>query len=156
VRHKSFEEMECSVAQALEVVGEWWTMLIVRDCFLGVTRFEDFHQRLGISRNILTDRLNHLADTGVLVRVPYQEHPARYDYRLTDKGRDLWLVLTALRQWGDRWESHDGPPVVLEHRECGHVTTVVGTCSACGSPLDARSVRVAEGSSTEVSASLSH
>jgi DNA-binding HxlR family transcriptional regulator len=154
VQRKSFEEMDCSVAQALEVIGEWWTMLIVRDCFLGVTRFEEFHQRLGISRNILTDRLGHLVDKGVLVRVPYQEHPARYDYRLTDKGRDLWLVLTALRQWGDRWESHHGDPVVLEHPGCGQVTTVVGTCSGCGSPLDARSVRVAAGTGSGVPASV--
>ncbi len=101
--------MNCSVAQTLEVVGEWWTMLIVRDCFLGITRFDDFHDRLGISRNILTDRLDHLVTKGVLVRIPYQEHPVRYDYRLTDKGRDLWLVLTAMRQWGDRWEAGEGP-----------------------------------------------
>lgn len=141
--------MNCSVAQALEVVGEWWTMLIVRDCFLGITRFEDFHERLGISRNILTDRLGHLVDKGVLVRVPYQEHPVRFDYRLTDKGSDLWHVLTALRQWGDRWESHDGPPVVIEHRECGCETTVVPACSACGARLDARSVRVVAGRSAE-------
>ena len=102
--------MNCSVAQSLEVVGEWWTMLIVRDCFLGVTRFDDFQQRLGISRNILTERLDHLVANGVLVKVAYQEHPVRYDYRLTDKGRDLWAVLTALREWGDRWEADDGPP----------------------------------------------
>ncbi len=145
MRRKSFEEMNCSVAQTLEVVGEWWTMLIVRDCFLGVTRFDDFHQRLGISRNILTDRLEHLVARGVLVRVPYQEHPVRYDYRLTDKGRDLWLVLTALRQWGDTWEAADGPPIVIEHKGCGHEATVVPTCSSCGEPLDARSVRAQAG-----------
>jgi DNA-binding HxlR family transcriptional regulator len=145
VRRKSFEEMNCSVAQSLEVVGEWWTMLIVRDCFLGVTRFDDFQQRLGISRNILTERLDHLVAKGVLVKVAYQEHPVRYDYRLTDKGRDLWAVLTALREWGDRWEADDGPPVVIEHRGCGHQTTVVPTCSSCGERLDARSVRALAG-----------
>jgi len=137
--------MNCSVAQALEVVGEWWTMLIVRDCFLGVTRFDDFHDRLGISRNILTDRLEHLVGRGVLTKVPYQDHPVRYDYRLTDKGRDLWLVLTALRQWGDRWEAAEGPPVVVEHRACGHESTAVPTCSACGERLDARGVRARPG-----------
>jgi DNA-binding HxlR family transcriptional regulator len=145
MRRKSFEEMNCSVAQTLEVVGEWWTMLIIRDCFLGITRFDDFHQRLGISRNILTDRLEHLVANGVLVRVPYQEHPVRYDYRLTEKGRDLWLVLTAMRQWGDRWESEDGPPVIIEHRACRHHTTVVPTCSSCGEPLDVRAVRARPG-----------
>jgi DNA-binding HxlR family transcriptional regulator len=140
MRRKSFEDMNCSVAQTLEVVGEWWSMLIVRDCFLGVTRFDDFQARLGIARNILTNRLEHLIERGVLVRVPYQDHPVRYDYRLTDKGRDLWLVLTAMRQWGDRWEAADGPPVVVEHRACGHQTHVVPTCSECGGALDARSV----------------
>jgi DNA-binding HxlR family transcriptional regulator len=145
MRRKSFEEMNCSVAQTLEVVGEWWTMLIVRDCFLGVTRFDDFHQRLGISRNILTDRLEHLVEHEVLVRVPYQEHPVRYDYRLTDKGRDLWLVLTAMRQWGDRWEASDGPPIVVEHKACRHETTVIPTCSSCGERVDARSVRALAG-----------
>jgi DNA-binding HxlR family transcriptional regulator len=145
MRRKSFEEMNCSVAQTLEVVGEWWTMLIVRDCFLGVTRFDDFHQRLGISRNILTDRLEHLVKRGVLARVPYQEHPVRHDYRLTEKGRDLWLVLTALRQWGDRWEAAEGPPVVIEHDRCHHETTVVPTCSFCGGTVDVRSVRALSG-----------
>jgi DNA-binding HxlR family transcriptional regulator len=145
MRRKSFEEMNCSVAQTLEVVGEWWTMLIVRDCFLGVTRFEDFHQRLGISRNILTDRLDHLVERGVLARVPYQDHPVRNDYRLTDKGRDLWTVLTALRQWGDRWEAERGAPVEVVHKACGHPATMVATCSSCGGTLDARSVRARPG-----------
>jgi DNA-binding HxlR family transcriptional regulator len=137
--------MNCSVAQTLEVVGEWWSMLIIRDCFLGITRFDDFHERLGISRNILTDRLDHLVDRGVLVRVPYQEHPVRHDYRLTYKGRDLWLVVTAMRQWGDRWEAGDGAPVVIEHRACQHETTVVPVCSECGEHLDVRAVRARPG-----------
>jgi DNA-binding HxlR family transcriptional regulator len=145
VRHKSFEDMNCSIAQALEVIGEWWTMLIIRDCFLGVRRFDDFQRRLGISRNILTDRLDHLVRQGVLDRVPYQERPVRYDYRLTDKGRDLWLVLTALRQWGDRWAAPAGAPVEIEHRTCGQHAVAVPTCSACGEPLDLRSVRVVPG-----------
>jgi DNA-binding HxlR family transcriptional regulator len=145
MRRKSFETMNCSVAQTLEVVGEWWTMLIVRDCFLGITRFDDFQERLGISRNILTERLEHLVARDVLVRVPYQDHPIRYDYRLTDKGRDLWLVLNALREWGDRWEAEDGPPVVLVHRACGHETSIVPTCSSCGERLDPRGVRARPG-----------
>ena len=145
MRRKSFEEMNCSVAQTLEVVGEWWTMLIVRDSFLGISRFDDFQQRLGISRNILSDRLEHLVAKGVMARVPYQEHPVRHDYRLTDKGRDLWLVLSAMREWGDRWEADDGPPIEIEHKACGHVAKVVPTCSACGEELDARSVRARPG-----------
>ena len=77
--------------------------------------------------------------------MPYQEHPVRYDYRLTDKGRDLWLVLTALRQWGDKWEAAEGPPVIIEHKVCEHEATVVPTCSSCGELLDARSVRALAG-----------
>src|ERR1700722_12792958 len=102
--------MDCSVAQCLEVVGEWWNMLIVRDAFMGVTRFEEFQRHLGISRNILQHRLVSLVDAGVLVRIPYSEHPPRHDYRLTDKGRDLWPVLTAMRQWGDRSAAPPGRP----------------------------------------------
>lgn len=132
MRRTSFQGINCSVAQTLEVVGEWWTMLIIRDAFLGVTRFDRFHERLGISRNILTDRLDSLVEHGVLERHPYQENPVRYDYALTDKGQDLWLVLTALRQWGDKWEAPDGAPVVLSHDACGHVSDVVPTCSHCG------------------------
>jgi DNA-binding HxlR family transcriptional regulator len=145
MRRTSFESMNCSVAQTLEVVGEWWSMLIIRDCFLGITRFDDFHGRLGISRNILSDRLDHLVNRGVLAKVPYQDHPLRHDYRLTDKGRDLWLVLTAIRQWGDRWEAPDGAPVVIDHRSCQHEVTVVPTCSACGVELDARAVTARPG-----------
>ena len=111
VERKSFAEMHCSVAQCLEVVGEWWSMLIVRDAFLGVTRFDDFQERLGISRNILNQRLTHLVESGVLEKVPYSDHPPRYDYRLTDKGRDLWPILTAMRQWGDHYAAPDGPPL---------------------------------------------
>ena len=103
--------MHCSVAQCLEVVGEWWSMLIVRDVFMGVTRFDAFQERLGISRNILNQRLTHLVEMGVLKKVLYSEHPPRYEYRLTDKGRDLWPVLTAMRQWGDKYAAPDGPPL---------------------------------------------
>src|SRR5436190_15187656 len=90
VERKSFSDMHCSVAQCLEVVGEWWSMLIVRDAFLGVSRFDAFQQRLGISRNVLNQRLNNLVAAGILERVAYSDHPPRHDYRLTDKGRDLW------------------------------------------------------------------
>jgi DNA-binding HxlR family transcriptional regulator len=150
MRRTSFEGMNCSVAQTLEVVGEWWTMLIVRDCFLGVTRFDDFSRRLGIARNILNDRLGHLVRHEVLSRVPYSDRPVRYDYRLTEKGRDLWLVLNAMRQWGDRWAAPDGPPVVVEHQACGHSVTVQPTCSECHALLDARSLRMRPGPGAEI------
>jgi DNA-binding HxlR family transcriptional regulator len=145
MERRSFADMHCSVAQCLEVVGEWWSMLILRDVFMGVTRFDEFHDRLGISRNILNQRLNRLVDAGVLSKVPYQEHPPRYDYRLTDKGRDLWPVLNAMRQWGDKHEAPDGPPLVLTHKGCGHATEPMLACSVCGEPLGPRDVRASAG-----------
>jgi DNA-binding HxlR family transcriptional regulator len=136
MERKSFAEMDCSIAQCLEIVGEWWSMLIVRDLFLGVTRFEEFQRRLGISRNILQQRLTGLVDAGVLERALYSEHPPRYDYHLTQKGRDLWPVLTALRQWGDRYAAPSGPPVRLVHDTCGSTVDAVVVCGSCGEPLD--------------------
>jgi DNA-binding HxlR family transcriptional regulator len=140
VRRTSFEEMHCSVAQCLEVVGDWWSLLIVRDAFLGVRRFDDFQERLGISRNTLNQRLTHLVDKDVLERVPYQDRPPRSEYRLTEKGRDLWHVVTAMRQWGDRWAAPDGPPLEVRHRTCGHITEAVPVCSHCGERIDLHSV----------------
>jgi DNA-binding HxlR family transcriptional regulator len=145
VERKSFSQMDCSVAQCLEVVGEWWSMLIVRDTFMGVTRFEDFQRRLGISRNILRERLNTLVDAGVLVRVPYSEHPLRHDYRLTQKGRDLWPVLTAMRQWGDAYAAPSGPPVELVHQSCGEVTHAELSCAWCGERLTYKNVKAVPG-----------
>ena len=145
MQRTSFEDINCSVAQCLEVVGDWWSMLIVRDAFLGVRRFDDFQARLGISRNILNQRLTKLVGAGVLARVPYQEHPPRSEYRLTDKGRDLWPVLTALRQWGDRWAAPGGAPLEMRHASCGRVVEAVAVCSDCGEPLDLRAVTVEPG-----------
>jgi DNA-binding HxlR family transcriptional regulator len=145
VQRTSFEDVTCSVAQCLDVVGEWWSLLIVRDAFLGVTRFDDFQARLGISRNILAQRLNRLVANEILKRVPYQDHPPRSEYRLTAKGRDLWHVVTAMRQWGDRWAAPGGPPVETRHTACGHIVTALPTCSNCGEPLDARSVTAIPG-----------
>lgn len=136
MRRKSFEDMSCSVAQFLEVAGEWWSMLIVRDLFLGVRRFDDFQERLGISRNVLTQRLEHLMGHGVVERRPYQDNPVRYEYRLTEKGRAMWPVLTAMRQWGDEFAAPAGPPVVAIHKDCGHESTAVMTCGHCGEAID--------------------
>jgi DNA-binding HxlR family transcriptional regulator len=106
VLKRNYEGQEpCSVAQTLEIVGERWTWLIIRDAFLGMTRFVDFEQSLGLARNVLTDRLNRLVDEGIFERVLYQERPKRYEYRLTPKGADLFTALNALRQWGDQYLS---------------------------------------------------
>jgi len=136
MRRTSFEDMACSVAQCLEVVGEWWTMLVVRDLFLRVRRFDEIQERLGISRNVLADRLEHLVAHGIVERRPYQENPVRYDYVLTEKGRALWPVLTAMREWGDEWAAPDGPPAELVHTTCGHRVRSVPTCSVCGERLE--------------------
>ena len=140
MERKSFADMDCSVAQCLEIVGEWWSMLIVRDVFLGVSRFDDFQRRLGISRNILQQRLGRLVDAGVLSKVPYSEHPLRHDYRLTDKGRDLWPVLTAMRQWGDRYAAPQGPPLKVAHKNCGSTAEALLVCGSCHEPIGPRDV----------------
>jgi len=145
MERKSFAAMHCSIAQCLEVAGEWWSMLILRDAFYGVSRFDEFQDRLGISRNVLNQRLTTLVESGILVKVPYSQHPPRYDYRLTDKGRDLWPVLTAMRQWGDKHAAPDGPPVLIRHTSCGQISTAVMTCSACGHQIDLSDLRAAPG-----------
>jgi DNA-binding HxlR family transcriptional regulator len=145
MRRTNFGDMNCSVAQCLSVVGEWWSLLILRDAFLGVTRFDHFQARLGIARNILAQRLNRLVEDGLLKRVPYEHHPPRSEYRLTPKGRDLWHVIMAMRQWGDRWAAPSGPPLKIRHKGCGRVVQVVPVCSHCGEPLDVRSVTAIAG-----------
>src|SRR4051794_36757285 len=142
MRRTSFAGMDCSVAQSLEVVGEWWSLLIVRDCFQGIRRFEEFQRHLGIARNVLTERLQRLVDEGVLERHPYQSNPERYEYRLTEKGLDLYPVIIGLLRWGDKWASgDDGPPIVLTHKACGHDVIPVLTCPACGEETGARDMR---------------
>ena len=146
MRKASFADMHCSIAQSLEILGERWTLLILRDAFLDVRRFDDFVQRLGIARNVLTNRLDTLVDAGLLRRQPYDEARGRYDYVLTDKGLAVWPVMTTLRQWGDEWIYGAGKePLHLEHRRCGHNATAQMTCDACGELLDARSVRTTPG-----------
>jgi DNA-binding HxlR family transcriptional regulator len=145
MEHKSFSDMHCSVAQCLEVVGEWWSLLIVRDAFLGVRRFDDFQSRLGISRNILNQRLVRLVETGVLIKAPYSERPPRFEYRLTDKGRDLWPVITTMRQWGDKYAAPNGAPLEVIHEECGQISEAQLVCSACGEAIGPRDVEAIPG-----------
>jgi DNA-binding HxlR family transcriptional regulator len=146
MRKASFADMNCSIAQSLEIIGEWWTLLILRDSFLGIRRFDDFVERLGIARNVLANRLDTLVEAGVLERRPYDEARGRYDYLLTDKGRALWPVMIALRQWRDEWILGAGnEPLLLEHRDHGHQATAEMTCNVCGEKLDARSVRAVPG-----------
>src|SRR5262245_21546765 len=128
MRWGKVSELTCSVARSLSVVGDRWTLLVLRDAFLGVRRFAHF-QTVGLSRHRLADRLKRLVAAGVLERVRYQDRPARFEYRLTEKGRDLYPVIVALTRWGDRWMAgDDGPPVELIHRGCGHVGMPVLAC----------------------------
>jgi DNA-binding HxlR family transcriptional regulator len=142
MERKSFAGMGCSIAQCLEVVGDSWTMLIVRDAFNGVTRFDEFRDHLGMPRNTLRDRLAKLVESGVLAKVPYSDHPPRHDYVLTDAGRDLWPVLTAMRQWGDWHGSPDGP-IRMAHADCGAPTETVVVCGSCGDRLGPDDVEMA-------------
>jgi len=121
----------CSIASTLAVVGDRWTLLILRDVFRGLHRFSDLQADLGIARNLLTDRLGRLVDEGVLEKVPYQERPRRCEYRLTAKGADLSPALVTLMAWGDRWYAESGPPVELYHDRCGTALERRPRCPAC-------------------------
>jgi DNA-binding HxlR family transcriptional regulator len=146
MRWAELEREACSVARTVSVVGDRWSLLILRDCFLKVRRFEEFQARLGITRHILADRLRKLVKAGVLVRVAYQERPRRYEYRLTEKGLELNAVLLALVRWGDaHMAAESGPPKLYEHRACGHVFEPTMCCSVCGDAVTARDVRILDG-----------
>lgn len=137
------DAMPCSVARALDVVGEWWTMLIVRDVLSGWTRFEDLHRRLGIARTVLAARLDRLVENEVLERQQYQDRPPRFEYLPTQKCNDLAPVLVALMQWGDKWAAdEDGPPVALVHRTCGSTMSPTYHCDGCGDSIEADDVRL--------------
>ncbi len=146
MRRASFSGMNCSIAAALEVVGEWWSLLIVREAFLGARRFEEFQEHLGIARNILTTRLRALVESGVLERVRYEKRPQRFEYRLTEKGRALFPVIVALMAWGDRWgPNRRGPPVLLVHRDTQRAVEPVLVDGGTGRPIEASGVRAVPG-----------
>ena len=146
-----FTEENCSIARALEVLGDWWTFLVIREAFLGTRRFADFQSELGIAKNVLTKRLQHLVDHDVLEKVDAGQHGTRYEYRLTDKGRDLFTVITALRQWSDRWNGEsDGPELV--DRANGEPVRTVAVQSRDGRTLDVRAVVYRDSSDTDSAA----
>jgi len=145
MRHR-FGGENCSVAQALEVLGDWWTLLVVREAFSGTRRFADFEAHLDISKNILTKRLNRLADAGVLERVDAGTHGTRYEYLLTPMGKDLAAVMTALRQWGDRWIFGPGrEPILVLDRRTGRPIPPLRILGEDGVPLRGGDIEIRPG-----------
>ena len=143
MKRTPFADWPCSIARTVDLIGDWWTPLVLREAFTGVRRFDDFQRNLGIGRNILTQRLHRLVDDGMLARRPYQERPLRHEYVLTEKGRDFYPVLAAMMRWGDRWLSGDeGPPVRLRHVSCDHPLEADVVCSHCREPISVRDVRL--------------
>jgi DNA-binding HxlR family transcriptional regulator len=138
--HRTYDNQNCSVARTLETIGERWTLLILRDAFHGARRFDDFQRSLGVARNVLTARLKLLTDEGLMERRMYSERPERYEYRLTDKGIDLWPVLFTLMRFGDKHYAVEGSPVVVEHRACGTRVDDHMCCPSCEVQLEARDV----------------
>ena len=146
MRWDELEQEACSVARTVSVVGDRWTLLILRDCFLKVRRFDEFERRLGITRHVLADRLRKLVEAGVLDKVAYQERPKRYEYRLTEKGLDLNTVMLALVHWGDRYMTQGrGRPKLYRHKDCGQLFDPIMGCSACGGQITARNIRILDG-----------
>jgi DNA-binding HxlR family transcriptional regulator len=146
VQRTRFGEMACSIARTLDVAGEPWTPLILRDVYVGISRFSDLQRELGISRKVLTERLRHLVEHGMLERRRYSQRPPRDEYVLTEKGLAFCDVLLALAAWGDRWaDDGSGPPVLFRHVTCGELTHSEPHCARCGSVLHAADVRVEPG-----------
>lgn len=137
MKRTSFAAMHCSLARSLEVMGDWWTPLILRDLYLGLGRFADLAANLAISKNLLTTRLAALVENGLVARRRYSERPPRDRYELTAAGRELVPVLMALTAWGDRWVApRQGAPIRFQHRTCGEVFTPAVGCSHCGARLE--------------------
>ena len=140
---KTYDSQVCSIARALELVGERWSLLIIRDAlFAGVTRFSDFQHNLGIATNILTARLDGFVAAGLMERRPAATQPEQHEYVLTEKGRDLAAALIALTEWGDRWAAPGEPPILYCHAECGGAVTQQIVCETCGRLDDPGDVRV--------------
>ncbi|WP_459568748.1 winged helix-turn-helix transcriptional regulator [Cupriavidus sp. 8B] len=133
----------CSVARTLQIIGDRWSFLILREFFYGVRRFDEFQGRLSIATNILTDRLSRLCAEGVVERMPYQDRPARYEYVLTAKGRDLYGSMLVMMHWGDKWLAGGKPPLKLRHRDCGQDVHAIVVCDRCGQELDAHGMSYA-------------
>jgi DNA-binding HxlR family transcriptional regulator len=146
VLRRDYPGQVCSIAKALEVIGERWSLLIVRDVMNGRRRFDALQKGLGIARNVLSARLQRLVEEDILERRLYQKSPERHEYFLTEKGLDLWPALVALLGWGDRHSpTQNGPPMLIVHKQCGGPVSDRGVCESCGKVLHARDARALAG-----------
>ncbi len=144
MRWDEIDDSLCSLARTLGVIGDRWTMLILRECFLGTRRYDDFQHNLAAAPHIVAARLKKLVENKVLEKRRYQEHPPRYEYRLTERGLELYPAFIALIGWGEKWLKHPhGPATIRTHRGCNHRLHIVPTCTACGEAVTARDVKAA-------------
>jgi DNA-binding HxlR family transcriptional regulator len=143
VRRTRFDDWPCPIARATDLIGDWWTPLVLRDLFFGLLRFDELQAELGIPRAVLAQRLDRLVEEEMVTKVAYEQRPARYEYRLSEKGRDFWGVLAAMWRWGEDWLFEDGrAPVVLKDRETGRIVRPAVVDEATGEPLDIRTLRI--------------
>jgi DNA-binding HxlR family transcriptional regulator len=153
MQRTQFGEMACSIARTVDVIGEPWSPLIVRNIFVGITRFEQLQQSLGISRKVLAERLRWLTENGVLERREYSARPPRHEYVLTGKGLELFDVLMLMVRWGDKWLAGEaGPPVLYRHHTCGQISHVDLHCSVCDQPMHATDIDVLPGPGSQLPA----
>lgn len=152
MQRTNFGDMACSIARTLDVIGEPWSPLILRDVWVGFTRFDQLQADLGISRKVLTERLNHLVDHGVLERRPYDDRP-RYEYHLTEQGTELVDLLIVMVGWGDKWRGESGPPVLYRHHACGEISHADLRCATCGESMHADDIDLLPGPGSESGAS---
>ncbi|MET8777052.1 helix-turn-helix domain-containing protein [Nocardia sp. NPDC004654] len=137
MRRTSFAHWPCSFARTIDLLGDWWTPMVMREAFYGFRRFDEFQQELGIARNTLSERLRRLVEAGLLDKVLYETQPPRCEYVLTESGRDFYTIVAAMTRWGDRWlADSDGPPLVFHHEPCGHDSTAEVVCGHCREPID--------------------
>jgi DNA-binding HxlR family transcriptional regulator len=138
MKRTSLSRWPCSIAKTMDIFGDRWTTLVLREAFYGFGKFDELQSELGIARNTLADRLRRLTSEGLLEKKLYDTNPRRYEYVLTEKGRDFWPVMLAMSAWGDRWLVGDeGHPVTIHHDTCGHDTHAEVVCAVCGEPLRA-------------------
>jgi DNA-binding HxlR family transcriptional regulator len=146
MKRTPFSQWPCSVARTVDLLGDWWTPLVLRQACFGSRRFDEFQRALGIGRNVLTERLRRLTDEGLFERRKYQDHPLRYEYHLTEKGSDLLGVLVAIMRWGDRWlDRGKGAPILLRHERCGQVTHADVVCHHCREVLALEDLEIEAG-----------